>query len=87
MFLHSSFSLYTRPIQLSYVIHDLLTELDILEKYLELNHENIHKRSEEFINKLKQIEQECYQNEPKIDKINLKVERKDEINDLYEELR
>jgi vacuolar-type H+-ATPase subunit E/Vma4 len=38
--------------------------------------DSTHKRSEELLNKLKDIEQECYENEQKMDKINLKEEKK-----------
>jgi WD40 repeat protein len=46
--------------------------------------ESIHKRSEELINKLNTIEHECYKNEQKLEKIDLK---KDEMNHLSEKLR
>ena len=36
-----------------------------------LNIESIHNRSEKLLSKLKQLEQECYQNEQKIEKIDL----------------
>jgi hypothetical protein len=58
-----------------------------ISRNLELNHESIHKRSEEFISKLKELEQECYQNETKIEKLNLKEDQKDEINAFSEYLR
>jgi hypothetical protein len=44
-----------------------------IARNLELNLESIHKRSEEFISRLKQIEQECYQNEAKIEKMNYMI--------------
>ena len=46
-----------------------------IARHLEQNHESIQKRSEEFISRLKQLEQECYQNEKKIEKINLKEDK------------
>ena len=49
--------------------------------------DSIQKRSEELLNKLKEMEQECYQNEVKIEKINLKKEKKDEVNSFSEQLR
>jgi hypothetical protein len=58
-----------------------------IAKNLKQNHERIHKRSEELLSRLKQLEQECYQNEIKIEKINLKEDTKDEINEFSEYLR
>jgi WD40 repeat protein len=49
--------------------------------------ESVHKRSEQFLNKLKEMEQECYKNEPKSAKIDLREERKDEMIYLKEKLR
>jgi hypothetical protein len=58
-----------------------------IARNLELNHESIHKISEEFISRLKLLEQEFYENEIKIEKMNLKEEKKDEMNSLSEQLR
>ena len=58
-----------------------------IARNLELNHESIHKRSEEFLSKLKKLEQECYQNETKIEKINLKGNEMNKINTFSEYLR
>jgi hypothetical protein len=52
---------------------------------LGLNLEIIHKRSDKFMSRLKQLEQECYQNETKIERMNLKEEKKDEMN-LYSQI-
>jgi hypothetical protein len=58
-----------------------------IARHLEQNHENIHKRSEEFLSRLKQLEQECYQNEEKISKLNLKEDKEDEMKAFSESLR
>jgi WD40 repeat protein len=49
--------------------------------------ESIHKRSEEILGKLKKTETECYENEPNLAKWNLREEKKDQMNELYEHLR
>jgi predicted RNA-binding Zn-ribbon protein involved in translation (DUF1610 family) len=49
--------------------------------------DSIQKRSEQLLKKLKVIENECYENEMKIEKMNLKEEKKDEMNKLNEKLR
>jgi hypothetical protein len=58
-----------------------------IARNLELNHENIHNRSDKFLSELKQLEQECYENEKKIDKMNLIEYKKDEIKAFSEYLR
>jgi WD40 repeat protein len=58
-----------------------------ISRNLELNLESIHKRSEEFMSRLKQLEQECYQNEIKIEKMNLREDKKDELKSFSEYLR
>jgi hypothetical protein len=49
--------------------------------------ESIHKRSEELLNKLNNMEQECYQNEQKLEKTDYKEKNKDKMNELVEKLR
>jgi WD40 repeat protein len=49
--------------------------------------DSIHKRSEELLNKLKEMEQECYQNEARLEKTDYKEKNKDEMNKVLEKLR
>jgi hypothetical protein len=49
--------------------------------------DSIQQRSEEFLNKLKDMEQECYQNETKLEKTDYKEKIKDEMSELVEKLR
>jgi hypothetical protein len=79
LFIHEFFAAIRNKI-------DIQREIFISQN-LELNHENIHKRSEQFLNKLKQLEQECYQNETKIEKMNLKENKKEELKAFSEYLR
>jgi hypothetical protein len=49
--------------------------------------DSIQKRSEELLNKLKDVEQECYQNEKKLEKTNFKEQNEDEMKNVFEKLR
>jgi WD40 repeat protein len=68
-------------------IHDFFSEIrNKIDLHRDQMIENIQQRSEKLLNRLKLIEQECYRNEAKLEKIDYEA-KKVELNELSEKLR
>jgi hypothetical protein len=68
-------------------IHDYFAEItNKIDLHRDQMIESIHKRSEEMLNKLKLIEQKCYQNEASLEKTDYKEKNKNKMNKVFEKL-
>jgi WD40 repeat protein len=69
-------------------IHDYFSQIrNKVDIHREQMIDNIHKRSEHILNRLSQLEQECYQNQARKENLHFQEAEVNELNELREKLR